>query len=53
MEVTTRRWARLPLWWHIWVLGHDQTIKRVSVPAWDPSAKGLLVDCSCGKGWAR
>lgn len=24
----------------------------ISVPSWDPSARGILADCSCGKGWA-
>lgn len=49
----SRPLARMPLWWHMRVLGHDQTVRRVSVPAFDPSARGLLIDCSCGVGWAK
>ena len=45
--------ARLPLWWHVWVLGHDVTVKRVSAPMWDPSARGLLIDCGCGVRWSK
>lgn len=50
---TTRPPARLPLWWHLWVLGHDITVKKVSAPLRDPSARGLSYRCSCGRGWAK
>ena len=40
------------IWWHK-VRGHTITVKRVSVSMFDPDAKGLLIDCSCGKGWAK
>jgi hypothetical protein len=39
-------------WWHR-RRGHAQTVRRVSVPGFDPFARGELIDCSCGKGWAR
>jgi len=31
---------------------HVQTYIRVSVPMFDPSAKGILIKCECGKTWA-
>lgn len=37
---------------HRRLLGHEQTSRRVSVPMFDPSARGILVKCSCGKMWA-
>jgi hypothetical protein len=33
--------------------GHTQTVTRVSVPGWDPFARGELIRCSCGEVWAR
>lgn len=39
-------------WWHRNVLKHSFSEVRVSVKAWDVSAKGLLVTCQCGKVWA-
>ncbi len=38
--------------WHRLVLKHHQTVKHVSVPLFDIGAKGLLIDCECGKTWA-
>lgn len=38
-------------WWHL-LLGHRITGTRVSVPLFDPDAKGLLYRCDCGKVWA-
>lgn len=40
-------------WWHRTVRRHSQRISRVSVPLFDPSARGLLIRCSCGEVWAR
>lgn len=42
----------MKFWWHHRVLGHAVVVRRVSVPLWDPSARGLLFDCICGKDWA-
>ena len=39
-------------WWH-WVRKHQMTVSRVTVPMWDPSARGLLWKCECGKTWAK
>jgi hypothetical protein len=39
-------------WWHRVVLKHAQIESHVSVPMFDISAKGLWVECSCGKEWA-
>lgn len=41
------------IWWHEYVLKHKMFKRRVSVPIFDPSAKGILVDCQCGKSWAK
>lgn len=43
---------RLSIAWHVLRRGHHLRWKRVTVPMFDPSAEGALVDCSCGKGWA-
>lgn len=40
-------------WWHREVRGHIQYKGHVSVPAFDLSAQGLLIRCSCGKTWAK
>lgn len=40
------------IWWHRYILRHQQQGTRASVPMFDISAKGLLVKCSCGKDWA-
>lgn len=40
-------------WWHERVLGHLILMSRVSVPMFDPGAKGYLWDCTCGKRWAE
>lgn len=42
----------LAIWWHR-RRGHTVDTRRVSVPLFDGWAKGLLHDCSCGKGWAQ
>ena len=39
-------------WWHARVLGHAQTERRVTVPVFDPWARGILVRCKCGRTWA-
>lgn len=39
-------------WWHR-KQGHTITVKRVSVPAFDPGARGELHVCSCGETWAK
>ncbi|QDH91797.1 hypothetical protein SEA_PHRAPPUCCINO_122 [Mycobacterium phage Phrappuccino] len=40
-------------WWHRAVLGHTQEHRRVTVPLFDPFAKGELIVCSCHRSWAR
>lgn len=37
---------------HQRILQHDQTESHVSVPLFDPTARGILIRCSCGKRWA-
>lgn len=32
---------------------HSINVSKVSVPAFDPSAKGYYYKCSCGKSWAK
>ena len=39
-------------WWHRVVRKHSQVEARVTAPMFDPSAKGILVKCSCGEMWA-
>lgn len=39
--------------WHERKQGHKITFRKVTAPAFDPSAKGHLWTCSCGKVWAR
>lgn len=39
-------------WLHREVLGHSQDVHKVSVPMFDPGARGLMIYCSCGKMWA-
>jgi len=42
------------IWWHEVVLRHTLRRNRmITVPSWDPHARGLLVHCSCGKTWAK
>jgi hypothetical protein len=41
------------VWWHTRVLRHRVRVSRVSVPLWDPSSRGELIKCSCGKVWAK
>lgn len=43
----------MKFWWHHKVLGHAVLVRRVTVPVWDPSARGVLYDCICGHEWAR
>lgn len=37
--------------WHR-LRGHTRHVSRVTVQAFDPTARGLLITCSCGKVWA-
>jgi hypothetical protein len=40
-------------WWHVRVLKHRMRVTRmISVPSWDPRARGELWTCSCKKTWA-
>jgi hypothetical protein len=40
--------------WHERVLQHYVTVnKQISVPMWDPGARGELWTCSCTRMWAR
>ena len=40
--------------WHVWRLGHSVRVNLgISVPAFDPSARGWLYVCECGRTWAR
>ena len=39
--------------WHKYALKHHIETSRVSVPMFDPGAKGLLHKCECGKVWAQ
>ena len=47
-----------PMWLINWKIGrhlkkgHFAEISRVTVPLFDPSARGLLIRCDCGKVWA-
>lgn len=45
---------RLSIWWHRKRNpGHHSLLRRVSVPSWDPSARGYLIRCSgCERTWA-
>jgi hypothetical protein len=43
----------LQRWWHTRVKNHGMVSRKVSVPMWDPSAKGWLHRCSCGEVWAE
>lgn len=37
------------LLWHVWRRGHSVRVNRtISVPIWDPTAKGWLWTCECG-----
>lgn len=37
------------LLWHVWRKGHSVRVNRaISVPSWDPSARGWLYTCECG-----
>jgi hypothetical protein len=39
----------IKLLWHVWRKGHSVRVNRhISVPSWDPSAKGWLWVCECG-----
>lgn len=41
-------------WYHIYRLGHSIRVNRhISVPMFDPSAKGWLFTCECGEVWAK
>lgn len=40
------------IWWHNRILKHTLTVSFVTVSLGDFS-RGHLIDCSCGKGWAR
>lgn len=44
--------ARIAAWWHRVIIGHEQYAVRVSVPLFDPSAKGVYIRCSCRKDWS-
>lgn len=40
--------------WHLVVRGHSIRVNlSISVPSFDPSARGWLYTCECGEGWAR
>lgn len=43
----------ITLFWHLWHMGHAIDVRRVSVPMFDPGAKGWLYKCSCGMTYAR
>lgn len=48
---------RLPLGVRLWLWRHRRhgtcgVNTNISVPMWDPSAKGILTECSCGKSGA-
>lgn len=45
---------RLSVWWHRkHNEGHHSLLRRVSVPLWDPSARGYLIRCTgCERTWA-
>jgi len=45
---------RLAVWLHRKRnAGHHSLLRRVSVPSFDPSARGILIRCSgCEKVWA-
>ena len=48
--------VRLP-WrvrFHLWRTGHELAVVNsgITVPMWDISAKGVLIVCKCGTGWA-
>ena len=44
--------TQLSVLWHCWTTEHYTTESKVSVPSWDPSAKGVLIKCECGRTWA-
>lgn len=45
---------RLRIAWHVYWLGHSVRVNRhITVPSFDPSAKGWLWECECGLGCAR
>ncbi len=40
--------------WHVWRHGHNVRVNRqITVPSFDPSAKGWLYECECGVIEAR
>ncbi len=42
------------LFWHVWRRGHSVSVNRgITVPAFDPTAKGWLYRCDCGLLVAR
>lgn len=45
---------RLSVWWHRKTNpGHHSRLRRVTVPMFDPSARGILIRCSgCDRMWA-
>jgi len=45
-------WIKVSMWRHH-RQGHEITSTRVSVPLFDPSAKGVLWKCSCGETWSQ
>lgn len=49
---------KLPIFvrWWLWLHrrhGTPHINRHISVPSWDPTARGILVKCPCGKsgGW--
>ena len=45
---------RMRIAWHVYRHGHSVTVNRnISVPLFDPSAKGWLYRCECGLEEAR
>lgn len=40
-------------WIHKYVLRHEVTHRRCTVPVWDSTSRGDLFRCACGRRWAR
>jgi hypothetical protein len=45
-------YAHWVIWWHARKGHHVAVNATLSVPDWDPYARGLLVSCDCGRTWA-